>query len=100
MLIGGAASVRTSLQCAYVACMRHRRLSLQVEIWNMRHRIGRLADACDSLAKHGPLKPSDKRGIDEVRPLALCAAVPARSQCSADAPPLSSAGSRAGWRHD
>jgi len=39
---------------------------LQCDIWNTRLRIGRIADACDDLAKHGPLKPADKRGIDEV----------------------------------
>ena len=32
----------------------------------MRHRIGRIADACIDLSKHGPLKPADQRGIDEV----------------------------------
>lgn len=38
-----------------------------VGIWNMRHRIGRIADACVDLSKHGPLKPASERGIDEVQ---------------------------------
>ena len=38
-----------------------------VDVWNMRHRIGRIADACIDLSKHGPLKPADQRGIDEVQ---------------------------------
>lgn len=37
-----------------------------VAVWNGRHRILRLADACKDLAKHGPLKPADQRGLDEV----------------------------------
>lgn len=38
-----------------------------VNVWNMRHRIGRIADACIDMSKHGPLKPANQRGIDEVQ---------------------------------
>jgi len=42
-------------------------LPLQCAISNHRERIGRLASACEELAKHGPAKPEAERGLDEVR---------------------------------
>eukprot|EP00947_MAST-08B_sp_MAST-8B-sp1_P005003 g5003.t1 len=34
--------------------------------WNLRLRIEQLCGACDELGKHGPMKPPDKMGIDEI----------------------------------
>ena len=37
-----------------------------VEIWNLRHALCMLADAVDGLSKHGPSKPPDARGLDDI----------------------------------
>ena len=37
-----------------------------VEIWNMRFTLSQLASAIEELAKHGPSKPPDKRGLDDI----------------------------------
>ncbi len=40
-----------------------------VEIWNMRLRLGQLCGGIRELARHGPMKPPDKAGLDEVSDL-------------------------------
>ena len=37
-----------------------------VKVWNTRLQIQRLAEAARELAKHGPSKPEEERGLDEV----------------------------------
>jgi cilia- and flagella-associated protein 298 len=37
------------------------------EIWNLRLRLGQLCGGIRELARHGPMKPPDKAGLDEVR---------------------------------
>lgn len=38
----------------------------QVKVWNARIRIASLASAIDELAKYGPAKPEDLRGLSDV----------------------------------
>eukprot|EP01138_Halocafeteria_seosinensis_P004636 gb/GECG01004742.1/.p1 GENE.gb/GECG01004742.1/~~gb/GECG01004742.1/.p1 ORF type:complete len:259 (+),score=40.82 gb/GECG01004742.1/:1-777(+) len=40
-----------------------------VEVWNRRLRLQRLASACEDLAKYGPAKPEELRGLDDDTPL-------------------------------
>ena len=35
-----------------------------VAVWNLRIRLGQLVGAVRDLARHGPMKPPDKQGID------------------------------------
>ena len=40
-----------------------------VRIWNVRIRLGQLIGSIRDLANHGPMKSSDKIGIDEIQEL-------------------------------
>jgi hypothetical protein len=51
----------------YVARCRSRPPTTQVWISNKRQQIQRLVAACKELAKHGPMRPEEARGLDEVR---------------------------------
>jgi hypothetical protein len=43
----------------------------QATIVNLREKIARLAVAMEELAKHGPMKPEELRGLDNVEVLLL-----------------------------
>jgi hypothetical protein len=38
-----------------------------VEVWNLRIRLAQLCGGIRELARHGPMKPPDKAGLDEVK---------------------------------
>jgi len=40
-----------------------------VEVHNLRMKILRLTDAADGLAMHGPMKPPEKQGLDDMTPM-------------------------------
>ena len=41
-------------------------LRLQVEVWNLRLRLMQLSGSLREAGRHGPMKPPDKAGLDEV----------------------------------
>uniref|UniRef100_A0A6U4GK07 Uncharacterized protein n=1 Tax=Phaeomonas parva TaxID=124430 RepID=A0A6U4GK07_9STRA len=38
-----------------------------VHVWNLRLRLGQLCGAMMDLAAHGPMKPNDQQGLDEIQ---------------------------------
>jgi hypothetical protein len=50
---------------ALVRCVVH--ATLQTEVWNLRILLHNLALAAEQLAQHGPSRPEEERGLDEVR---------------------------------